>query len=224
MTNPNVDSIDWIDLHASLAQPFDAQQIKYRAGAVNSAKTKAQALPYVDPRVYEDRLNALLAGGWQVEFQPWGDSRIICRLTIHGVTRSSTGESGDGPDAVAGTSAEAQAFKRACAKFGLGRHLYAQAPRWVAYDSGSKRLELPGPESGKPMPEWTVAQTSSMSGIGPTRAGNLSRLLVSHGIRRLEQLTFARSVLHKAVMDLSQLDEGDATRVWKAATRGPPTS
>ncbi len=145
--------IDWTELTTALSQPFDESEIKYRAGAISKDKTRAQALPYADPRVYEDRLNALVPGGWEVEFEPWGDTRIICRLTIHGVTRSSTGESGDGPEAVAGTAAEAQAFKRACAKFGLGRYLYSLDAKWVDYDAGKRQLILDPTPPRSPAPQ-----------------------------------------------------------------------
>jgi len=145
--------IDWTELTLALSQPFDESEIKYRAGAISRDKTRAQALPYADPRVYEDRLNALVPGAWEVEFEPWGETRIICRLTIHGVTRSSTGESGDGPEAVAGTAAEAQAFKRACAKFGLGRYLYSLEPQWVDYDPDKRQLILDPKPPRSPAPQ-----------------------------------------------------------------------
>ena len=89
---------------------------------------------------------------------PWGDNRIICELTLHGVTRSSTGEESEGGFAP-GTAAEAQAFKRACSKFGLGRYLYDIGIDWIDYDEDKKRLVktpnlpdrfLPGQKSGSP--------------------------------------------------------------------------
>jgi len=145
--------IDWTELTRALSEPFDETDIKYRAGAISRDKKRAQALPYADPRVYEDRLNALVPGAWEVEFEPWGETRIICRLTIHGVTRSSTGESGDGPEAVAGTAAEAQAFKRACAKFGLGRYLYPMDAQWVDYDPDKRQLILDPKPPRSPAPQ-----------------------------------------------------------------------
>jgi hypothetical protein len=153
--------IDWTELTRALSEPFDETDIKYRAGAISRDKTRAQALPYADPRVYEDRLNALVPGAWEVEFEPWGETRIICRLTIHGVTRSSTGESGDGPEAVAGTAAEAQAFKRACAKFGLGRYLYSLEAPWVDYDAEKRQLILDPKPPRSPAPMRASAPRSS---------------------------------------------------------------
>lgn len=134
--------INWTDLIAKLSEPFAKEDIAWRAGATSRDKKRAQALPYAEPRVYEDRLNEICPGDWSVIFKPWGESRIICELTIYGVTRSSTGEFDDGKkNAIAeGTVAEAQAFKRACSKFGLGRYLYEIPIQWVDYDEEKNRL------------------------------------------------------------------------------------
>jgi hypothetical protein len=60
----------------------------------------------------------------------------ICRLTIKDVgTKSSSGDE-DASDENAATSAEAQAFKRACMQFGLGRYLYDLPKQTVPYDKG----------------------------------------------------------------------------------------
>ncbi len=133
-------SVNWETLHQQLSQLFSSEHIQYRAGVVSRDKKRAQALPYAEPRVYEDRLNQVCPEAWNVSFAPWGE-RIICSLTIHNLTRSSTGESDQ-----AGTSAEAQAFKRACSKFGLGRFLYSMDAPWVRYDEDKRRLaEQPRP-------------------------------------------------------------------------------
>lgn len=133
-----------------LRKPFHPSQVTWRPGAVNSDQTRALGLAYADLRAYQNRLDEVCGLNWSVSYTPWGD-RIICHLTINGVTRSSTGE----PDAqserseIAGTATEAQAFKRACAMFGLGRYLYHLPSIWVEYnrenryftDKGKQRLE-----------------------------------------------------------------------------------
>ena len=131
--------VDWPALLNALAEPFPQEAVSWRAGALSRDKKRAQALPYAEPRVYEDRLNTVCPGDWSVRFVPWGDNRIICELTVHGVTRSSTGEENDGGFAP-GTAAEAQAFKRACSKFGLGRYLYDIGIDWIDYDEDKRRL------------------------------------------------------------------------------------
>ena len=134
---------NWTELLQQLAEPFPADAIEWRAGATTRDKKKAQALPYASSRVYEDRLNEVCLGDWGCVFKAWGDTRIIAELTIHGVTRSSTGES-EGSGGPQGTTSEAQAFKRACSKFGLGRYLYDMPSPWVDYDAQkSKLLETP---------------------------------------------------------------------------------
>jgi hypothetical protein len=77
--------------------------------------------------------------GWRAQFESWGATRLICRLTILGVTKEATGE-GDASDPNCGTIAEAQAFKRACSAFGCGRYLYDLPQRWFDYDGAKKRF------------------------------------------------------------------------------------
>jgi hypothetical protein len=204
--------IDWTHLHAELSQPFADSEIRYRAGATNRDKTKAQALPYVDPRTYEDRLNQIVPGNWEVTFEPWGEHRIICRLTIHGVTRSSTGEANDSPDGIAGTSAEAQAFKRACAKFGLGRYLYALTPQWVEYDATRKTVVEPVPR--RPTPPLA---DRSVDHLGAQRASAMRRELERLGIPRHRHVGLASQTLKRTVHDLAELTSSEARHVWGTA-------
>lgn len=119
-----------------LRKPFHPSRVTWKPGSLARDKSKAMALAYADLRAYQDRLDEVCGMDWSVSYTPWGE-RIVCHLTIHGITRSSTGE----PDMVserseiAGTVAEAQAFKRACAMFGLGRYLYHLPVIWAEYDA-----------------------------------------------------------------------------------------
>ena len=88
-------TVNWIELLERLAEPFPAEAVQWRAGATSRDRKRAQALPYADPRLYEDRLNSVCPGDWQVVFKPWTENRLICELTIHSVTRASTGEFAD---------------------------------------------------------------------------------------------------------------------------------
>jgi len=218
--------VDWGKLYAQLSQPFDAADLRYRAGAVSRDKSKAQALPYVEPRVYEDRLNQLVPGDWSVTFDPWGEQRIICRLTIHGVTRSSTGEASDSPDSIAGTSAEAQAFKRACAKFGLGRYLYAIAPTWTDYDANTRKV-TPRPTPASPNPRASRLPDlppRPNNNIGEQRARAMSHELERLGIPTSSHTHYASHVLSRPIGDLASLSAVEAADVWRAAQAGRSTS
>lgn len=124
-----------------LSQPFHPSRIVWKPGSLTGDKKKAMAMAYADVRAYQNRLDEVCGMDWSLAYTPWGD-RIICHLTISGVTRSSTGEpdSASERSEIAGTSAEAQAFKRACAMFGLGRYLYELPSAWAEYDAESKKF------------------------------------------------------------------------------------
>lgn len=128
-----------------LRRPFHPSAIEWKPQATTKAGDKAMAAAYADPRAYMNRLDEVCGMDWAVTFTPW-DERIICHVTIQGITRSSTGE----PDKqsekseIAGTAAEAQSFKRACAMFGVGRYLYEFEPAWVEYDAESKKFTAAG--------------------------------------------------------------------------------
>ncbi len=131
--------MDMSQLLTELRQPFHPSHVTWKPGSVNKDQTKALALAYADLRAYQNRLDEVCGMDWSVTYTPWSD-KIVCHLTIAGVTRSSTGEADSQSERseIAGTSAEAQAFKRACAMFSLGRYLYQLPTVWVEYDGQSK--------------------------------------------------------------------------------------
>ena len=122
------------------------------------AATRGQVVPYADQRAYTDRLNALFTpAGWtrkyaihtSANFERSGDQKIVakvlvtCELTIFGLgSHSATGEEwADDPNA--GTSAEAQTFKRSASCFGLGRYLYYFTGTWVDLDERKRPKSVP---------------------------------------------------------------------------------
>jgi hypothetical protein len=117
---------------AALCAPFSPEVVELKPGAISEEKKRALALAYVDARHYQARLDAVVGSdGWQVTYRPWGERAVICGLSILGVTREDVGEAEKG-DPNQATSAAMQAFKRACAAFGLGRYLYTDLPQlWV---------------------------------------------------------------------------------------------
>ena len=133
------------ELVAALRAPFPWDVIEVRPGSVRKDGTGALALAYADTRVYMERLDAVVGPEhWSVEFAPWGDHRLICRLTIFGIVKCSTGEA-DPTDKHAGTVAEAQALKRACVAFGVGRYLYDVAQIWARGTGDSKNFRFENP-------------------------------------------------------------------------------
>jgi hypothetical protein len=75
---------------------------------------------------------------------------VVSRVTIRGLgTHTGVGEEW-ADDENAATRAEAQAFKRACACFGLGRYLYDLNKIWVDIDQHNRPAYTPS------MPEWAL--------------------------------------------------------------------
>jgi hypothetical protein len=120
-----------------LRVPFEPELVSWKPGATSQDKSQALALAYVEPRAYIDRLNEV-AGDWSDDYEIHANGAVVlCRLTIGGVTRCDVGEASPGDQNTA-TSAVAQAFKRACVRFGLGAYLYSLPRVWVEYDAQRK--------------------------------------------------------------------------------------
>ncbi|HJZ45862.1 MAG TPA: Rad52/Rad22 family DNA repair protein [Roseiflexaceae bacterium] len=148
---------------AALCAPFPPEVVELKPGAISEEKKRALALAYVDARHYQARLDAVVGSdGWQVAYRPWGDRAVICALTVLGVTREDVGEAEKG-DPNQATSAAMQAFKRACAAFGLGRYLYTDLPQlWVEAAPRGRSWVISNSEAA-------VQQMYSAAGIDLTR-------------------------------------------------------
>jgi hypothetical protein len=89
---------------------------------------------------------------------------VVSRVTIHGLgTHTGVGEEW-ADDENAATRAEAQAFKRACACFGLGRYLYDLDKTWVDLDQSNRPAYMPS------LPEWALPTSGRPQQRGPTPA------------------------------------------------------
>jgi hypothetical protein len=146
------------ELVAELEIPFDPSVIEWRVTNTAQCQTRGQVIPYADQRAYTDRLNGMFSpAGWtrkyavytSANFERTKDQKIVakvlvaCELTIFGLgSHSATGEEWADNDN-AGTAAEAQAFKRACSCFGLGRYLYHFTGAWVDLDERKRPKNIP---------------------------------------------------------------------------------
>jgi hypothetical protein len=180
------------ELIADLEVPFHPSVIEWRVtNTSKSGPPRGQVIPYADQRAYTDRLNALFTpAGWtrrytihtSANFERSKDQKIVakvlvtCELTIFGLgLHSATGEEwADDDNAV--TSAEAQAFKRSCACFGLGRYLYYFTGTWVDLDDRKRPKTVPRLDGWATPEGWRrglrphAARDSESS--GRTTAGN----------------------------------------------------
>ncbi|HTT21952.1 MAG TPA: Rad52/Rad22 family DNA repair protein [Candidatus Sulfotelmatobacter sp.] len=153
---------------ALLEVPFDSSVIDWRVtNTTKDGSLRGLVIPYADQRAYTDRLNALFSpSGWtrkyavhtSANFQRDKDQKTVakvfvtCELTVFGIgSHSATGEEW-ADDQNAGTAAEAQAFKRACCCFGLGRYLYYFSGFWVDLDSHRR------PRSFLMLPAWATPE------------------------------------------------------------------
>ncbi len=117
---------------AQLRKPFPLESIEWKPQKFVDNGAAAIAAAFVDPRRYQDRLDEA-DPSWTVDYTlltPEG-TLVRCDLIVGGVRRVEFGEKTEdetGSDSGAGrntlTSSLAQAFKRACTTFGLGRDLY----------------------------------------------------------------------------------------------------
>ena len=150
-----------------LEEPFSPKDVKWLVAATSRDGTKGRVTPYADPRAYTDRLNEVVtASGWTRQYAVHTISPIIrlkkdktiqtgkvlvtCTVTIAGVgSHSGSGEEW-ADDENAMTSAEAQAFKRACSCFGLGRYFYDFAEMWVELNEHKQPKSIPT------LPSWAL--------------------------------------------------------------------
>lgn len=133
-----------------LKKPFHPNDVDFRPGATTKDKTKAIGLAYVDKRLYEDRLDeAFGSSNWAVEYRPLGERGIIARISVYDeatnrtVVREDVGEFNT-DDVASFPTAVAQAFKRACSAFGLGRYLYSLPQVWAEYDGERRKFTQNG--------------------------------------------------------------------------------
>lgn len=169
-TNPELDA-----LFAQLVEPFDPSEIKWRVTHTTQDRRRGAVIAFADPRAYTDRLNQIFTPtGWTRTYDvstvtavsrmkgdkliQTGKVLVICSLTIHrlGCHTGSGEEWADEQNAM--TSAEAQAFKRACTCFGLGRYLYNFAEMWVPLNDYRQPINLP------PLPQWALPKESGTEG------------------------------------------------------------
>ena len=148
--------VDVEGLTQQLLGPFESSEVKFKPAVVSGSR--ALALPYVDARVIQDRLDEVLGvAGWQDEYECLPDGSVVCRLRLRlgeeWITKMDVGGPSEQPDeGDRRKAAFSDALKRAAVKFGVGRYLYRLKPIWVDYDPQRKQFAKPPqlPESALP--------------------------------------------------------------------------
>ncbi len=129
---------------AALGAPFEAGEVKFKAQVVSG--NRALAVPYVDARVVQDRLDDVLGLlNWSDSYECFPDGSVLCRLRVRiggeWITKEDVGGQSEQPDeGDRRKAAVSDALKRAAVKFGVARYLYRQKPQWVDYDPQKQRF------------------------------------------------------------------------------------
>jgi hypothetical protein len=196
-TTTSASELEIKELLLELEVPFLPEQVQWRVTNASNDKKRGQVIPYADPRAYTDRLNALFTPqGWTREYKVEtmsnitrvkkgesimsGKVLVTCTVTIIGLwSHSGTGEEWADDDNGM-TSADAQAFKRACSCFGLGRYFYDIAPIWVDLDQHRQPVRTPVLSAWALPENWRKGMRPS-SGNGDGRPKSPSQASSSNG-------------------------------------------
>jgi hypothetical protein len=186
------EGLDVKKLIEELAVPFPPAQVRWRVTNTSNDKKRGQVVPYADPRAYTDRLNALFSPqGWTRDYKIetmnnitrvkkaesiiTGKVLVTCTVTIIGFwSHSGTGEEWADDDNGM-TSADAQAFKRACSCFGLGRYFYDCSAPWVDLDQHRQPVRTPT------LPAWAIPENWRKGMRPPENNGNCSSAPAANG-------------------------------------------
>ena len=143
-------NVDFTQILEALQEPFPSSYVEWKPQTVSKDGKRALAAAYVDARRYQERLD-LVCPDWLSRIELLANGQVAkVAITIEGVTREDVGEASS-EEANTVTTAVAQAFKRACAAFGLGRYLYFLPQQWCDYDPEKRRIVNP-PQ----LPEWAL--------------------------------------------------------------------
>lgn len=149
------------EIEKKLSRPFEADEVKFKPGAVSKESNRALAMPYVDARAIMRRLDeAFGMSGWQDEYEFLEGGSVLCRLRCRfgeeWVTKMDVGSPSEQPDeGDQKKAAVSDALKRAAVKFGIGRYLYRVPPQWADYDKQKRQFTtkpvIPGPAPARPV-------------------------------------------------------------------------
>jgi len=187
----------------ALEEPFEPREIRWRVTHATGDGSRGAVIPFADPRAYTDRLNLLFTpSGWTRSFDvttispvtrtrkdkaiQTGKVLVTCTVTIADLgTHAGSGEEwADEENAM--TASEAQAFKRACSCFGLGRYLYRFAEMWVPLNDRRLPMEYPS------LPNWALPKSAQPGPIDPHTTAKIE------GFRRRIGVSIYGEILGKA--------------------------
>lgn len=142
----------------ALSAPFAASDVEWRVQNVTQDKTRGLAVPYLDSRAIQNRLDAVVGPyNWKTEFKPWHQvqkkdkddktaekvmvASQLCGLSVYNEERGEWVAKWDGAensDIEPVKGGISDSFKRAAVLWGVGRYLYAMESCWVDVEQKGK--------------------------------------------------------------------------------------
>ncbi len=145
-----------------LGEPFPYSDVNWRLQYVNTKELSGIAVPYLDARAIEDRLdNVIGQNNWKDEYEQWHTylekveehgkvttkqvQSQICKISIYDEERKEWIDKSDGAE---NTDIEAikgglsDAFKRAAVKWNIGRYMYKMNTVWVKVKQQGKNYVI----------------------------------------------------------------------------------
>lgn len=133
-----------------LKSPFPYEDIDWKVQVTNKDKTRGMAVPYLDSRAIQKRLDdAVGAMNWTNEFMLWQDKSQICGIGLYDAERGAwvmkyNGAENTDIEPVKGGLSDS--FKRAAVLWGIGRYLYDIASIWVEIEPSGKSSQIKNSE------------------------------------------------------------------------------
>jgi len=232
----------------ALAEPFAAEDVVIRAGTPNADRTSAVALPSVDARVVQQRLDDILGPqNWKAEFREvvagQKVSMVVCQLSVRVASENASGayewvtkeDAAHVSEAVnvvsefAVKGAYGDAFKRAAVMWGVGRYLYRLPRVRVALDGAGHPVLTPAlvqeilghtqGADGQALRTATSAPAPALAGAPLVEARKTAAAVGEPTLEAAPVVEVAQATEKKAV----QVDHG-ADSDAKASAEDPPAA
>lgn len=213
-------STQFKDVFGALAAPIPRDQIRVR-------QQRGDRIAYITARVAQNRLDEVIGPeNWEYDWRIVGevpkgnttivlaDARVKIRIGERVIARRDTGGAANPDPIVARKGAVSDAFKRACALFGIARELYGDG---VAEYEADELASIEPPPAAVPPPQQPARTRPSERKRGPLPAADLARLVDDEAFREFEGWTkefLADEALH--LQDLaSEAESGAPPEGWK---------
>jgi len=143
------------DTLKQLREPLPERMISWRVGSTNQDKTRGQALPYIDNRIVQNRLDDVVGpSNWTNRYEEViVDNRLLAVRCVIGVRigdqwvekedAAHLDDNAQGSRELAIKGVYSDAMKRAAVQWGIGRYLYEYQAPWVVLGENKRLQEIP---------------------------------------------------------------------------------